>query len=324
MSQIGYHISHEQFAPSELLQLAIRAEAAGFDLCLSSDHFHPWSEAQGQSGNAWTWLGAAMARTSIPFGIVNCPTFRYHPALIAQSVATLDEMFPGRFWIAAGSGQALSEAITGEHWPAKKERNERLKEAVEIMRALWNGGTVTRNGQIRIEEAKLYTRPRTRVRTIAAALGPGTAGWAAGWADGLITVSQPIVRLQKVIDAWKSNGGEGKQMILKIQVSYDADREKALQGAFDQWRTNVLGSQLQAELRLPSQFEEAAAHVRPSDMEDHVLITDDPQRIVDRLQEYAQLGFGEMVLHNVNRAQDAFIGMCATELLPKLTRLRPR
>ncbi len=316
MPGIGYHISHEQFPPGELLQLAVKAEKAGFGFCLSSDHFHPWSEAQGHSGNAWTWLGAAMARTSIPFGVVNCPSFRYHPAIIAQAAATLDEMFPGRFWIAAGSGQALNEAIIGEQWPAKNERNSKLREAVEIMQALWNGETVTRKGLIAIEDAKLYTRPRTTIRTIAAAISPETAGWAAGWADGLITVSQPMDQLRKVIDSWNSIGGEGKPMILKIQVSYAKDREKALQGAFDQWRTNVFGSRLQAEVRLPSQFEEAAAHVKPSDMQDHVLITDDPEQIVDRLQEYARLGFGELVLHNVNLDQDAFIDMCEKHVLP--------
>ncbi len=316
MPQIGYHISHEQFAPGELLQLAVKAEKAGFSFCLSSDHFHPWSEAQGQSGNVWTWLGAAMARTSIPFGVVNCPSFRYHPAIIAQAAATLDEIFPGRFWIATGSGQALNEAITGEHWPAKNERNRRLKAAVEIMRDLWRGETVSRAGPIKIEEAKLYTRPRTHIRTVAAGISPATAAWAAGWAYGLITVSQPIAQLKEVIQAWRNNGGEGKPMILKIQVSYANDREKALQGAFEQWRTNVFGNRLQADLRLPSQFEEAAAHVKPADVEGHVSITDDPQQIVDRLEEYARLGFGELVLHNVNLDQDTFIDMCAEDVLP--------
>ena len=227
MPQIGYHISHEQFAPGHLLQLAVKAGEAGFGSCLSSDHFHPWSEAQGQSGNAWTWLGAAMALTSMRFGVVNCPSFRYHPAIIAQAAATLDEMFPGRFWIAAGSGQALNEAITGEHWPAKNERNRKLKAAVEIMRDLWRGETVSRDGPIKIEEAKLYTLPRTHIRTVAAAISPATAAWAAGWADGLITVSQPIAQLKEVIQAWRNNGGEGKPMILKIQVSYAKDRGKS-------------------------------------------------------------------------------------------------
>ena len=317
MPQIGYHISHEQFAPGHLLQLAVKAGEAGFGSCLSSDHFHPWSEAQGQSGNAWTWLGAAMALTSMRFGVVNCPSFRYHPAIIAQAAATLDEMFPGRFWIAAGSGQALNEAITGEHWPAKNERNRKLKAAVEIMRDLWRGETVSRDGPIKIEEAKLYTLPRTHIRTVAAAISPATAAWAAGWADGLITVSQPIAQLKEVIQAWRNNGGEGKPMILKIQVSYAKDREKALESAFEQWRTNVFGSRLQADLRLPSQFEEAAAHVGPQDMEEHVLVTDRPDRIVERSHTYAELGFEEQVLHNVNSWQEEFIEMCGAHVLPR-------
>jgi coenzyme F420-dependent glucose-6-phosphate dehydrogenase len=159
---IGYHASHEQFSPRELLACVQLAEEAGFQAAMCSDHFYPWSERQGQAGFAWSWLGAAMQVTSLPFGVVTVPgSWRYHPAILAQAAATLAEMFPGRFWLAPGSGERLNEHITGEHWPPKRERNARLKEAVEIMRALWKGETVTHRGLLRIEEAKLYTRPET-------------------------------------------------------------------------------------------------------------------------------------------------------------------
>src|SRR5690348_6515386 len=123
MSRIGYHISHEQCKPSLLLKYAQMAEAAGFNAALSSDHFNPWNRAQGQSGFAWSWLGAAMQATGLSYGVVNAPGQRYHPAIIAQASATLAELFPGRFWIALGSGQALNETITGQRWPSKAERN---------------------------------------------------------------------------------------------------------------------------------------------------------------------------------------------------------
>lgn len=187
--RVGYHCSHEQYAPGRLLDLARRADEAGFVSAMCSDHFHPWSEREGESGFAWSWLGAALQATSLPFGVVTVPGgWRYHPAIIAQASATLAEMFPGRFWIAPGSGEALNEHIVGEHWPHKGERNARLKEACEIIRALWAGETVTHDGLIRVEEARLYSRPRTPPMIVGAALSPETAEWMGGWADGLITV----------------------------------------------------------------------------------------------------------------------------------------
>src|SRR3990170_2178675 len=133
---IGYQASHEQFKPSELVRLAALAEKAGFTSINSSDHFHPWSVRQGQSGFAFAWLGAAMQQTHVPYGIVCAPGQRYHPAIIAQATATIAEMFPERFWIALGSGEALNERITGDKWPIKQERNERLLECADIMRRL--------------------------------------------------------------------------------------------------------------------------------------------------------------------------------------------
>src|SRR5690606_30209223 len=255
MIKLGYHISHEQFAPSKLLQYVQKAEEAGFDFALSSDHFYTWSEDQGNCGFAWSWLGAALQVTKkMKFGVVNCPSYRYHPAVIAQAVATLMEMYPERFWVAFGSGQALNEAINGEKWPVKEERNKILKESVDIIRQLWEGEKVTHHGLVHIEEAKLYTFPKEKQRVIGAAITPETAGWLAGWADGLITISQPKEKLEKVVEAWKNGGGEGKPMILKVQLSYDEDKEEALQGAHDQWKTNIFDSDMLAQLRTPEQF----------------------------------------------------------------------
>src|SRR4051812_37599263 len=156
---IGYQASHEQFTPAELLDLVVLAESAGFGAVNSSDHFHPWSERQGQSGFSFAWMGAAMHATSLPFGVICAPGQRYHPAIIAQASATLAEMFPGRLWLGLGSGEAINEKITGEEWPDKKIRNERLLECANIIRRLFQGETVTYHGKVQIEEARLYTLP---------------------------------------------------------------------------------------------------------------------------------------------------------------------
>lgn len=318
MAQIGYHASHEQFAPSQLLQLAQQAEKAGFQFCLSSDHFHPWSGSRGQSGFSWSWLGAAMAGTSIPFGVVTCPVYRYHPAIIAQAAATLDEMFPGRFFLCAGSGQALNEAITGERWPAKEERNQRLKEGVQMIRALWTGEETTQKGLVQVEQAKLYTKPRTDIPIIGAALTEETARWAGTWADGLISVAGEPEQTKTIIDAFRSNGGKGRPVLLKVQVSFAKDRKKALEGAYDQWKTNVFGSKAQADLRSPAQYDELAKTVRPEDMEKHVLISNDPHEYIDRLRQYFDLGAEKLSIHNVNRDQEGFIDFFGREVLPGL------
>jgi coenzyme F420-dependent glucose-6-phosphate dehydrogenase len=318
MAKLGYHFSHEQFAPGKLLEFAHKVEEAGFNFGLSSDHFHPWNNKQGHSGFAWSWLGAALAQTNLKFGVVNCPCYRYHPAIIAQAAATLDEMFPDRFWLALGSGQAMNEAITGEHWPAKGERNARLKESVDIMRDLWDGKTVNRNGLIKVEEATLYTRPKSKIPIVGAAITPETAAWLASWADALITISQPMEKLTEVVKAWKDNGGEGKPMLLKVQLSYDKDKEGALKGAHEQWKTNIFGSDMLAELRVPMQFEQAAQHIQPEDLQEHVNISHDVNQHLDWLEQYIELGFHELVLHNVNKNQEQFIDVFAEKVLPEL------
>src|SRR5436190_22142862 len=146
MALIGYHCSHEQFPPSELLSLVSLARSAGFRAAMCSDHFNPWSE-RGQSGFAWSWLGAALQASPLPFGVVNAPGQRYHPAIVAQAAATLASMYPGRFWVALGTGQNLNEHITGAPWPSKPERRQRLLEAVGVIRAVWAGETVDREGR---------------------------------------------------------------------------------------------------------------------------------------------------------------------------------
>jgi coenzyme F420-dependent glucose-6-phosphate dehydrogenase len=319
MVKIGCQASHEQFKPSELLKYVQLAEQAGFTRILSSDHFHPWSEEQGQSGFAWSWLGAAMQATpTLSYRVVCAPGQRYHPAIVAQAVATLSEMFPNRFVLTVGSGQALNEQITGDVWPTKSQRNARLKECIDVMRALWAGETVTHHGLVCVEEAKLYTRPETPPLVIGAAITSKTAEWLGGWADGLITISHPLPKLKEVVEAFRRGGGEGKPMILKVQLSYDRNEEAARQKAHQQWRNNIFENILMTELRTPQQFDAAGAFVQPHELDAHVRISSDPQQHIEWLQEYVELGFDELILHNVNREQEQFIEFFGEKVLPIL------
>lgn len=316
--KIGYHSSHEQFKPSDLLRLVQRAEQAGFTAGTCSDHFHPWSDKQGESGFAWSWLGAALQATSLSFGVVNAPGQRYNPAIIAQAAATLADMFPERFWIAVGTGQYLNEHINGERWPSKADRNTRLRESVDIIRALWNGETVTHRGLVTVDEARLYTRPAIKPLIVGAAVTAKTAEWVGSWADALITTSRPAAELQEVIDAFRQGGGSGKPMFLKVQLSYAADKEKARSGALEQWRGNVYPNSVMTELRMPSHFDDAGSMVNEKAFEEQVRISSDLNQHLDWLLEYKEMGFEQMSLHNVNRDQEPFIDAFGENVLPKL------
>jgi coenzyme F420-dependent glucose-6-phosphate dehydrogenase len=315
---LGFHASHEQFSPSTLLQSVRHAEQAGFAAAMCSDHFHPWSEAQGQSGHAWTWLGAAMQATALPMGVVNAPGQRYHPAVVAQAAATLAEMFPGRFWMAVGDGQFLNEHITGGPWPPKTERRARLAEAVGIMRALWSGETVSHQGHVVVDQARLFTRPAEPPRLVGAALTPSTAAWVAGWADALITVSRPLDALRPILDAFRENGGEGRPVLLQVQLSFAPSHDEALATAHEQWRTNVLPSSVLGDLRMPSDFEDAATFVEPHDVTDAVDVSADPAQHAAWLVEYLDAGVDELYLHNVHHDQQTFIEVFGERVLPGL------
>jgi probable non-F420 flavinoid oxidoreductase len=320
MPLIGYHASHEQFHPADLLRFVQRADRAGFGAAMCSDHFQPWSERQGESGFAWSWLGAAMATTSLSFGTVNAPGQRYHPAIVAQAAATLEALFPGRFWVALGSGEALNECITGDPWPDKDERNARLRECVDVMRSLLAGETVTHRGRVVVDEARLYTRPESPPPLIAAALSPETAAWAAPWADGLITVAAPPDQLRDIVEAFRGSGGRDKPMFLQVGLSFAASDEEALEAAHHEWRTNVLPGDLLADLPTPAAFDAAAARVTPDDVARQMRVSADPRRHADWLAADLELGFERVYLHNVHRDQERFIDAFAERVLPELAR----
>jgi probable non-F420 flavinoid oxidoreductase len=318
MPRIGIHASHEQIPPSELLDAVRHAEAAGFEAAMSSDHFSPWSERQGESGFAWSFLGAAMQATSLSFGVVNAPGQRYHPAIIAQAASSLCEMFPGRLWLALGSGEASNEHITGARWPVKAERNARLRECVDVMRALFAGETVDHDGLVRVDRARLWTLPPEPPPLVGPAISVQTAAWVGEWADGLVTVNQPRDKLERMIAAFREHGGEGKRLALQVHLSWAADEQQALAIAHDQWRTNVFPPPLCWDLETVEQFDVAAEHVRPEDVRKTVLISADLARHTAWLHDFAALGFDEIYLHHVGQSLRPFIDAFSEHVLPAL------
>lgn len=318
MTTYGFHASHEQIPPSTLLRHVRTAQQAGFTRAMCSDHFAPFGPEQGQSGFAWSWLGAALATTDLPMGVVNAPGQRYHPAIVAQAAATLAEMFPGRFWLAVGSGQALNEHITGERWPPKDERNARLRESVDVIRSLLAGECVSHRGLVTVDRAVLYTRPAQPPPLIGAAVTPDTARWVGSWADGLITLNRPLDELRPVIEAFRERGGEGKPVLLQVHLSWHRNEQTALRLAHEQWRTAILGGDVGWDVAMPADFVEATEYVRPDDMREHVLVSADPARHAGWLREYADLGVDEMYLHHVGREQQEFLDVFGERVLPQV------
>ena len=323
MVTIGWHASHEQVPPGALLRGAELAGQLGFDAGMCSDHFAPWSERQSESGFAWSWLGAALASTTMPFGVVNAPGQRYHPAIVAQAVATLAEMFPERLWVALGTGEALNEHVTGQRWPDKPTRTARLEECVAVIRALLRGEEVSHQGLVTVDRARLWTLPAIPPPLIGAAVSAATAAWVGRWADGLITVNQPPARLTKVLDAFRSNGGAAKPAYLQVHLAWADSTEEARRIAHDQWRTNVFESPLCWDLDTPSAFDGAAKFVRPADLDESVLISHDLGWHRDRLGELADLGFDGLWLHHVGREQRRFLEAFATHVVPALRTVSP-
>jgi probable non-F420 flavinoid oxidoreductase len=321
MVTVGFHASHEQLAPSAALSAVKHATAAGFGAAMCSDHLVPWSERQGESGFAWSWLGAALEATDVSFGVVTAPGQRYHPAILAQAIATLGELYPGRFWAALGSGENMNEHVTGDRWPAKPVRDARLLECVEVMRALLRGEEVDHDGLIRVDRARLWSLPAQPPALVGAAVSEATAATVGGWADGLITINQPLDVLERVIAAFRDNGGADKPVYLQIHLSWAQDEETALKLAYDQWRSNVFSSELNWNLELVSQFDAAAEKVRPEDVVGPVLVSSDLVWHAEQLAELASLGVDGLYLHHVGKEQADFVDAFAAEVLPALARL---
>ncbi|MEU7803650.1 TIGR03885 family FMN-dependent LLM class oxidoreductase [Micromonospora arborensis] len=317
MTLFGFHASHEQIGPRALLEAVKHAERAGFDAAMCSDHFSPWSARQGESGFAWSWLGAALQATGMPFGVVNAPGQRYHPAIIAQAIGTLGAMYPGRFWAALGTGEASNEHITGDPWPRKDVRAARLRECVDVIRALLAGEEVSHDGLVRVDRARLWTRPEEPPALVGAAVSVATARWCAEWADGLITVNAPVAHLREMIDAYRDAGGRGP-LHLQVHVSWAPEQAQAEAIAYDQWRSNVFAPPVCWDLETAEHFDVVSADVPAQRVAEVVNVSADLGRHVGWLEEYVGLGFDQIALHHVGQEQRGFIDAFGAEVLPKL------
>ncbi len=312
MTRIGYAAMLEQFHPTDLLDYCAAAEAAGFDAgFMVSEHFHPWTPQQGQSAFAWAFMGALGTRTRLPFGTaVTCPGFRYHPAVIAHAAATLGAMFPGRFWLGLGAGEALNEHVIGGEWPEIGVRSAMLFEAIEIITKLFSGNVVKHRGEhFRLESAKLYTRPEQPVPIYVATAGPVNAKRTGKFADGMITVGAADDKIGLLWDKFDEGAREagkdptGKPKLLQIHLSWAPTDEEAMDNALREWPNGGMAFPKQ-DIKNPEDFAAMARLVRPEHFTNRCRgVVRAWPRQTENIQHYVDMGFDEIHLHNVGRNQ---------------------
>ena len=326
MGTIGYAAMFEQFTPTDLLTYSKQAERAGFGAVMASDHFHPWVPQQGQSAFVWAWMGALGVQTSrVKFGTgVTAPGFRYHPAILAQASATLAAMFPGRFYLGLGAGEALNEHIVGQYWPEAPVRIERLFESIEIIQALFTGKVVKHRGtHFTVESAKLYTLPENPPPIYVATSGPIVAKRTGRTVDGIITVGAADEKIRMLLDRFAQGAREaGKDparmaRILQLHVSWARNLEEATDNAVKEWPNGGMNFP-KADIRNPEDFEAMAKLVRPENYKNRVLISPDPAEHAAHIQHFIDLGFDEVYIHNVGRNQEAFIDVYGRDVIPAL------
>jgi coenzyme F420-dependent glucose-6-phosphate dehydrogenase len=326
MAKIGYAAMLEQFHPSDLLEWCPQAEEAGFEAgFMVSEHFHPWTPRQGQAAFAWSFMGALGVKTSLRFGTaVTFPGVRYHPAVIAHAAATLGAMFPGRFWLGLGAGEALNEHILGGEWPEIGVRSEMLFEGIEVISKLFGGTVVKHRGKhFKLESARLYTRPEEPVPIYVATSGPINAKRTGKYAQGMITVGaadEKIKLLWMECDSGCVEAGKDPTRLpklLQLHLSWARSEEEALQNAMTEWPNGGMPFPKQ-DVRNPEDFAAMAKLVRPEDFTNRVLISSDLEWHVAHIQHYLDMGFDEIHLHNVGRNQAEFIEVFGREVLPNL------
>jgi len=328
MTTIGYAAMLEQFHPTELLDWCAQAEEAGFEAgFMVSEHFHPWTPQQGQSAFAWSFMGALGQRTSLNFGTaVTCPGFRYHPAVIAHAAATLGAMYPGRFYLGLGAGEALNEHVVGGEWPEIGIRSAMMFESIEIINKLFTGKTVKHKGEhFTLESARLYTIPPEdkRVPVYVATAGPINAKKTGKFADGIITVGAADEKIAMLWDKYEEGAREaGKDVtsspkMLQIHVSWARTDEEAIENAMVEWPNGGMAFPKQ-DIKNPEDFAAMAKLVRPEHFKNRVLMTSDLEAHTKHIQHYVDMGFDEIHLHNVGRDQAEFIEVFGKEVIPNL------
>jgi len=328
---VGYAAMLEQFHPTEAVALSAYAEEHGFSGVMAADHFQPWVPAQGQAAFVWNVLTAIGERTSGDMGPgVTAPTFRWHPAMVAQASATLAAMYPGRHWLGLGSGEALNEHITAQYWPEAPERINRMFEAIEIIKKLFAGSLagkdVKHSGEFyKLESTRLWTMPQEAPPILVATAGPITAKRAGRHADGLITVGAPLEKIDGLFsrfhDGVRESGRDPESLpkVLQLHLSWAQTDEQALANAMHEWPNGGMKFP-KADIRSPFEFEQMARLVRPEDFDGRMVISADPDVHRAEIQKYVDLGFDRIYLHNVGRNQREWIETFGAQVLPKLVR----
>jgi coenzyme F420-dependent glucose-6-phosphate dehydrogenase len=328
MLKLGWKASAEQFGPRELLELGVSAERHGFDSVVVSDHFHPWKDTGGHAPFSFAWLGAIGERTTrVILGTsVVTPTFRYHPAIVAQAMATLGVLFPDRVFLGVGSGESMNETpVTGRDWPPPGERLHRLGESVELIRRLWTDDYVTWHGKYyTTEAAKIFDKPERPIPIFIAAAGPKAAEQVGALGDGFICTSGKGMELYRDVlipNLEKGARAAGRdpaaiERMIEIKVSYDADRSRALADTRE-WAALALPAEDKAGVEDPREMERRAAGAADK-AHTRFIVTDDPDECVEEIEPYLALGFTHLVFHFPGRDQERAMSHYAKEVLPRL------
>lgn len=320
-ARFGYTLMTEQSGARDLVRYAVAAEEVGFDFEVSSDHFSPWLTSQGHSPYAWSVLGAVAHATSKVelMTYVTCPTMRYHPAVVAQKAATLQELAEGRFILGLGSGENLNEHVVGEGWPAVHARQDMLEEAIHIIRALHTGDLVTWEGDyFRVDSARIWDAPEQGVPLAVAVSGESSIERFAPLADHLVAV-QPE---KELIEQWDAAHPDPSRKIGQIPISWDPDEKTAVARAHDQFRWFGGGWAVNADLPTPAGFEAASQFVRPEDVAEAIPCGPDLDKIADAVQKYLDAGFTDVAVVQVgDEGQERFLDEAAGPLLEKLRAL---
>jgi G6PDH family F420-dependent oxidoreductase len=314
MVSFGYTLMTEQAGPRQLVRDAERAEQAGFDFEVISDHYFPWLDEQGHSPYAWSVLGAItqVTRRVELMTYVTCPTMRYHPAVVAQKAATIQLLADGRFLLGLGAGENLNEHVVGRGWPPVNVRHEMLREAVEIIRALFQGGYVSYDGaHFRVDSAKLWDLPERPPPVGIAASGGQSVELAARLGDALVAV-EPSAELVRAF-------GSGGRKVGQLAVSYDPDTDTAVRRAHEQFRWFGGGWKVNAELPGTAGFAAASQAVRPEDVAKSIPCGPDVERHVDAIAPWVEAGFTDVALVQVGGdAQGDYLDWAEHTLLPAL------
>jgi len=313
--RLGYTLSSEEFDAPSLVAQAERAEQVGFAFASISDHFHPWIDEQGESPFVWGTLGAISQRTELIELItgVTCPTFRIHPAIVAQAAATAASLLPGRFSLGVGSGENLNEHIVGAGWPGVVVRQERLEEAIEVIRKLWEGKLSSHRGKhFTVENARIYSLPDEPPPLLVAVAGERSVEIAARAGDGLIGTA-PVA---ESLEQFRSEGGEDKPTYGQMHVCWAEDEEAAKQLALKQWPNGAISGNHFLELPLPAHFEEAIEVLDTDDIAESVVCGPDPERHRAAIQEYVDAGYDHVYVHQIGPDQDGFFDFYEREVLP--------